>query len=111
MLGPDHGWWSAARVEIDHRAREARLQLEHLERLVISRVLPTRSRSKRVLDRRGLRFFCGGCVQTRSARMAQSGSRHRRTSLIPTEVFIAARGAPVAVKAAIGCIVHGPGTA
>jgi len=111
MFGPDHGWWSAARVEIDHRAREARLRLEQLERLLISRVLPTRSQPKRMLDRRGLRFFRGGCVQTRSARVAQSGSRHRRASPIPTEVFIAAGGVPVAVKAAIGCVLHGPGTA
>ena len=40
MLRPDLSWWSAARVEIDQRARETRLRLEHLERLLISRVVP-----------------------------------------------------------------------
>ena len=40
MLSPDLWWSNAARVEIDHRARQARLRLEHLERLLISRVLP-----------------------------------------------------------------------
>ena len=111
MFGSDHGWWSAARVEIDHRAREARLGLEHLERLLILRVLPTPSQPKRALDRRGLRFFRGGCAQTRSTRMAHSGPRRRRESPIPTEVFIAAGGAPVVVRAAVGCMVRGPGTA
>ena len=90
MFGPDHGWWSAARVEIDHRAREARLRLEQLERLLISRVLPTRSQPKRMLDRRGLRFFRGGCVQTRSTKLAP-GRRRRQTCPIPIEVCIAAR--------------------
>jgi hypothetical protein len=32
MLSPDLWWWNAARVEIDHRAREARFRLEHLEK-------------------------------------------------------------------------------
>jgi len=30
MLSPDLWWSNAARVEIDHRAREARFRLEHL---------------------------------------------------------------------------------
>ena len=63
MLKPEHLWWSAARVEIDQRARDARLRLEHLERLLILRVLPT-SRPKRVFHRRGLRFFRGGAFKT-----------------------------------------------
>jgi hypothetical protein len=56
MLSPDFLSRSVARSEIDHCAREARLRLERLERLLVLRVLPT-SRPKRVLDRRGLRFF------------------------------------------------------
>ena len=110
MLGPDHGWWSAARVEIDHRARDARLRLEHLERLLISRVLPTPLRPRWVLDRRGLRFFRGGCAQTRSTRVAPPTPR-RRASHIPTEICIAASSAPAAVRAALGGMVRGPGTA
>ena len=111
MWRPDFWSWSAARVEIDYRAREARLRLEQIERLLISRVLAERAQPRSMPQRRGLRLFRGGCVQTRSARVAQSGSRHRRASPIPTEVFIAAGGVPVAVKAAIGCVLHGPGTA
>ena len=88
MLKPDLWWWNAARVEIDHRAREARLRLEHLERLLIMRVLPT-SRPRRVLPRRGLRFFRGGCVQGRSTRVAPPGPRCGHARHIPTEVCIA----------------------
>jgi hypothetical protein len=51
--------WSATRVEIDHRAREARLRLEHLERLLIMRALPTGSWVSRILFRREGRFFSG----------------------------------------------------
>ena len=90
MLKPEHLWWSAARVEIDQRARDARLRLEHLERLLILRVLPT-SRPKRVFHRRGLRFFRGGCVQTRSTRVLPPGLWRRQTCPIPIEVCIAAR--------------------
>jgi hypothetical protein len=38
MSRPDLWWWNAARVEIDHRARDARLRLEHLERLSFGQV-------------------------------------------------------------------------
>jgi hypothetical protein len=55
MLRPDLWCWSAARLEIDHRAREARLRLERLERLLMLHVLPTPSWPKRVLQRRRLR--------------------------------------------------------
>ena len=94
MLRPDLWWWSAARVEIDHRAREARLRLERLERLLILRVLPAPSWSKRVLQRRGLRFFTGGCVEGRSTRVAPPGPRYPQTRHFPTEACIAASGEP-----------------
>jgi hypothetical protein len=42
--------WSATRVEVDHRSRQARLRLEHLERLPIVRALPSRSWVRRVLN-------------------------------------------------------------
>ena len=89
MLRPDLWWWDAARVEVDHRARDARLRLEHLERLLISRVLPTRSWPRRVFDPRGLRFFRGGCVQSRSTRMAPPGPRYGQARPIPTEICVA----------------------
>ena len=110
MLEPDLWWWSEARVEIDQRAREARLRLEHLERLLISRLLPTRSWPRRVLQHRALRFFRGGCVQSRSTKVAPPGPRRRHAHHIPTEVCIAAGGGmPVAIK--IAGMVRGPGVA
>jgi len=57
MWRPDLWSLSAARVEIDHRAREARLRLEQIERLLISRVLPKRPQPRPIPRRRGLRFF------------------------------------------------------
>ena len=90
MVKPEFWWWGAARAEIDQRAREARLQLEHLERLLILRVLPT-SRPKRVFHRRGLRFFRGGCVQTRSTKVAPPGPRHGQARPIQTETCVAVK--------------------
>jgi len=91
MWRPDLWSWSAARAEIDHRARETRLRLEQIERLLISRVLPERARPRPMPQRRGLRFFRGGCVQSRSTRVAPLGPRRRQTRPIPIEVCIAAR--------------------
>jgi len=90
MWRPDFWSWSAARVEIDYRAREARLRLEQIERLLISRVLAERAQPRSMPQRRGLRFFRGGCVQTRSTKLAP-GRRRRQTCPIPIEVCIAAR--------------------
>ena len=111
MLRPDLPWWSAARVEIDHRAREARLRLERLERLLMLRVVPTRSWPRRVLDRRGPRFFSEGYGQSRSTKVAPPDPQRRHARHFPTEICIAASGVPEAVKAAIGGMVCGPGTA
>ena len=91
MWRPDLWSLSAARVEIDHRAREARLRLEQIERLLISRVLPERAQPRPMPQRRGLRFFRGGCVQTRSTRVLPPGLWRRQTCPIPIEVCIAAR--------------------
>ena len=40
--------WSLSRVELDQRAREARLRLERLERLLISRTAAKRARLRRL---------------------------------------------------------------
>ena len=82
MLKTEHWWWNAARVEIDQRARDARLQLEHLERLFKVRLLPTQ------------RFFRGGCVQSRATKVAPPGPLRRHTRHFPTEACIAASGMP-----------------
>ena len=41
MLSPDLWWSNAARVEIDHRAREARFRLEHLGGLLADAGAPS----------------------------------------------------------------------
>jgi hypothetical protein len=95
MLRPDLWWWSAARVEIDHRARETRLRLEHLERLLTSRVLPTRALPGQLDYRRGPRFFRGGRAPSRSAKITPTGMRRRPPSRdIPTKACIAACSCP-----------------
>src|SRR5258705_12646882 len=48
---------SAPRVELDQRSREARLRLEHVERLLIVRPLPRQSFLRRVLRRLGFRIY------------------------------------------------------
>ena len=106
MLGLDHGWWSEARVEIDHRAREARLRLEDLERLLISRVVPTWSWPRRAFNRRGLRCFLGGCVKTRSTNVIRFDPKYRRPHPLPTEICIA-----VNTSAAIVGMVRRPDAA
>jgi hypothetical protein len=82
--------WSASRVEIDQRAREARLRLEYLERLLMLRLLPAQSWLGRIHFGRGPRFFRGGCVQSRSTKIAPTGARCGHACHIPTEVCIAA---------------------
>ena len=89
MWRPDLWSLSAARVEIDHRAREARLRLEQIERLLISRVLPERAQPRPMPQRRGLRFFRGGCVQTRSTKMAPPSPRYGQARPLPTEICVA----------------------
>jgi len=111
MLRSDFCWWSAARAEIDHRAREARLRLEHLERLLVLRVVPTPSSREQVPDRQVLRFFRGGCVQSGPTTVAPPGQRRGQARHFPTEVCIAASIVPVAVKTAIGEIARGAGAA
>ena len=88
MSRTDLWWWNAARVEIDHRSREARLRLEQLERLLMQRVLPTRSWPRWVLYRLGQRPFGGGREQSRSPEIAPTGTRRRQSRDIPTEIRI-----------------------
>lgn len=88
MSRTDLWWWNAARVEIDHRSREARLRMEHLERLPMQRVLPTRSWPRWVLYRLGPRPFGGRRKQNRSPETALTGTRRGQSRGIPTEVCI-----------------------
>ena len=94
MLKPDFWLRSEARAEIDHRAREARLRLEHLERLLVSRVAPTRSARKQVPDGRGPRFFRGGRVRGRSTRIPATRMWRPLSRDIPTDICVASCQCP-----------------
>jgi hypothetical protein len=82
--------WSATRVEIDQRSREARLRLEQVERLLKMRVLPVQPWVRRVLYRRGWRSFGGGRMPNRSAKTDRTGAWQRELRHIPTEICLAA---------------------
>ena len=93
--------WSATRVEIDHHAREARLRLEHLERLLIMRALPMRSWVSRILYRREGRFFSGGRMLDRSTKIDPTGVRHREARHLPTGLCGATSGLALAVSGTV----------
>ena len=76
---------SATRVEIDHRSREARLRLEHIERPPITRA-PTQSWVRRLLYRRGLRLFNREGGLSRSSKIDPTGTRRGEVRQIPTEI-------------------------
>ncbi len=96
--------WSATRVEIDHRAREARLRLEHLERLLIMGALPAQSWVSRILYRREGRFFGGGRMLDRSTKIDSTGAEHREARHIPAALCGAMSGLALAVRGAIGTV-------
>ena len=94
MLKPDFWLWSGARAEIDQRAREARLQLEQLERLLKSRMRRARSLRGEISYGRGLRFFFGGRERGRSARIPTTDMWRPQSYDIPSEACIAASCCP-----------------
>jgi len=99
--------WSATRVEIDHRAREARLRLEHLERLLVMRALPAQSWVSRILYRREGRFYSGGGhMLDRSTKIDRTGVRHREACHIPAGLCGATSGFALAVRGGIGGTVR-----
>ena len=89
MLKPDFWRQSEARAEIDQRAREARLRLEHLERLLKIRALPVRSWRGLLDYARGPRFFRGGRVRARSTKIPATRTWRPQSRTIPTEACIA----------------------
>lgn len=97
---------SATRVEVDHRAREARLRLEHLERLLIMHALPTGSWVSRVLFRREGRFFSGARMPDRSTKIDPTGVRRREARHIPSGHCGATSGLALAMRGAIGGTVR-----
>jgi hypothetical protein len=80
---------SAPRVELDSRSREARLQLEHAQRLAVPL---TQSWLSRMRYRFGLRLFSAGRAGRRSA-----GSRDGEARDIPTGFGLLASGLPAAM--------------
>jgi hypothetical protein len=76
---------SAPRVELDQRSREARLRLEHAERLLIERPLPKQSLLKRVLRRLGLRIYMREHVAGQSGRAPLTRGRPRQGRRMPGE--------------------------
>src|ERR1700738_1616103 len=94
--------WGATRVEIAHRAREARLWLEHLERLLIMRALPTGSWVSRILFRREGRFFSGARVPDRSTRVDPTGVRGREARAVPPGLCGATSGLALAGRGTLG---------
>lgn len=89
---------SATRVEVDQRSREARLHLEHAQRVL---GLRTRSWLGRMRYRFGSRLFGGERVAGRSADTAAAGSREDDGLDIPTGFGLLASAVPVAVLAAL----------
>ena len=111
MSRTELAWWGAARIEIDHRAREARLRLEQLERLVLLHVLPPQPWRRWHGYWLRPRFFGGGREQSRSTRVAATGARRGQSGELPTEVCAPASGLAVKVMAAIGGILARPSVA
>jgi hypothetical protein len=111
MSRTELAWWSAARIEIDHRAREARLRLEQLERRVLLHVLPPQPWLRWRRYRLGPRFFGGGREQSRSTRTAATGAQRGQSGELPTKVCAPASGLAAKVTAAIGGVVAWPSAA
>src|SRR5260370_1968568 len=86
-------WWpSAAGVEADQRAREARLRLQHLERLLALRILPAQSWLRQVLGlRRSNRHIFG------------VGERLETRSRMPVEIPVEIRAVRL-YAAGLGCV-------
>ena len=76
---------SAPRVELDQRSREARLRLEHAERLLVVRPLPKQSLLRRVLRRLGLRIYVGEHVAGQSGRAPLTRGQPRQGRRMPSE--------------------------
>jgi hypothetical protein len=94
MLKPDIWLRSEARAEIDHRAREARLRLERLERLLKLRGLPVRSWRGLLDYGRAPRFFRGGRVRARSTKTAATRTWRPLSRDIPTDICVASCQCP-----------------
>jgi hypothetical protein len=96
MPRPDLLEQSAPRVELDQRSREARLRLEHVERLLVVRPSPRQSLLKRVLHCLGSRIYIGEKGQGGAANTMTSGRDGLRGVAKPGEASGAADSVPAA---------------
>ena len=69
---------STTRVELEPRAREARIRLDYLERLLAVRPLPRESLLRRLLRRLRLRSYAGRQIADGSDGSTVAGGRARR---------------------------------
>lgn len=81
---------SATRIELDQRSREARLRLEHAERLLELRLLPRQSLLRRLLRFFRARVYAGGQIEPRSAITTLMRKQRREKSTRPGETGAAA---------------------
>jgi hypothetical protein len=87
---------SAPRVEVDQRSRDARLRLEHVERLLLVRPQPKQSLLRRFLRCFGSRTPGGGQIDGRPMTGVPAGGRTRREHEMTAESSDAAGGFPAA---------------
>jgi hypothetical protein len=81
---------SATRVELDQRSREARLRLEHAERLLAVRPLARQPLLRRFLRYLGLRAYVGEKIAGRSPNATLTGGRAPQGRRMPGETGDAA---------------------
>jgi len=81
---------NATRVELNYRSREARLQLEHTERLLVVRLLPKQSLLRRVLRVFALRHYAGGHIEAGAAETTLTRLRAHQESDDPAVTKVTA---------------------
>jgi hypothetical protein len=94
MPGTDLLKQSATRAELDQRSRDARLRLEHVERLLVVRPLPRQSLLRRVLRCLRSRTRFGGQIAGRSMTAVPAGTRMPGEQKIRAESDGVASGFP-----------------
>lgn len=79
---------SATRIELDQRSREARLRLEHVERLLVMRRLPRQSLLRRLLHSVRARIYAGEQIERRPDAGNLTRKRAREKSRRPGETGV-----------------------
>ena len=97
-------WWpGAARIELDQRSRETRLRLDHLEQLLVLRILPAQSWFRETLYHHVLRVFgFGERPHIRSLDATLTGPQPRQMYEMPAEIGVVPPLQSAAVSSAAG---------